>query len=263
MIRTAFLALALASATAATTAVDAGAQANDFDWRGRLADGQTIEIRGVSGSVRAERSADATVQVLADRRARRSDPAGVRIEVVEHAEGVTICAVYPTPRNASRPNECRPGGGRNSTSNNDVRVDFVVRVPAGVRFAGHTVNGDIEADGLPADVKATTVNGDVRIHTAGFARASTVNGSITCRLGQSRFTDDVAFETVNGSITIEMPDGLNADFRASTVNGSIDSDFPILVTGKVSRRSLHGAIGDGGPELRLSTVNGSIRLRKM
>jgi hypothetical protein len=203
------------------------------------------------------------VHVEADRHGRRSDPESVRIEVVEHAGGVTICAVYPTPRNARRPNECRPGGGQNNTDRNDVQVDFLVRVPDGVRFAGHTVNGNLEADGLQADVRAETVNGSVQVRTTGFAEASSVNGNITCRLGTSELNDSVEFETVNGSITIEMPDGLDADFRASTVNGSIESDFQILVTGKVSPRSVRGTIGEGGPELRLSTVNGSIRLRKI
>ncbi len=253
----------LVLALSAVTASSAAAQAAGFDWRGRLGSGQTLEIQGVSGDIRAMASDDATAHVVANRHGRRSDPTSVRIEVVEHAGGVTICAVYPTPPNARRENECRPGGGRNSTSRNDVQVDFTVRVPAGVRFEAHTVNGDVDADGIRADVKAATVNGSVDIRTTGFAEASTVNGNITCRLGRSSFESAVEFETVNGSITIEMPDGLNADFSASTVNGSIDSDFPILVTGKVSRRSLRGAIGSGGPELRLSTVNGSIRLRKI
>lgn len=253
----------LAIAISAVAATGATAQASDFDWQGRLGDGQTLEIRGVNGNVRAEASPDGTARVEAVRRGRRSDPASVRIEVVEHAGGVTICALYPTPRNARQENTCRPGGGQNSTSNNDVQVDFTVRVPANARFAGHSVNGDIDVADVRADVKAATVNGNVDIRTAGFAEASTVNGNIHCRLGRSSFTDDVEFETVNGSITVEMPDGLNADFHAATVNGGIDSDFPILVTGKVSRRSLRGSIGDGGPELRLSTVNGSIRLRKI
>ena len=259
MIRTSLLALSL-TAAAATGLVG---QRSDFDWRGRLQPGQTVEIQGVNGNVRAEASSDANVRVVADRHGRRSDPSSVRIEVVEHGGGVTICAVYPTPRNARQENECRPGGGTNNTSNNDVQVDFVVQVPANVKFAGQTVNGDIHAEGLRADAKAETVNGNVDVYTSGFAEASTVNGNITCRLGRSSFEEDVEFETVNGSITIEMPEGLNADFRANTVNGGIDSDFPILVTGKVSRRSLRGSIGDGGPELRLSTVNGSIRLRKI
>jgi len=259
MMKTSLFALTL-TAAAASGAVG---QSSDFDWRGRLQPGQTVEIRGVNGDVRAEAGTDATVRVTADRHGRRDDPSSVRIEVVEHSGGVTICAVYPTPRNARQENECRPGGGKNNTSNNDVQVDFVVQVPANVKFAAHTVNGDIHAEGMRADVRAETVNGSVDVYTSGFAEASTVNGNITCRLGRSSFEEDVEFETVNGSITIEMPEGLNANFRANTVNGGIDSDFPILVTGKVSRRSLRGSIGNGGPELRLSTVNGSIRLRKI
>lgn len=252
-----------ALALLAASASGAAAQDQAFDWRGRLADGQTLEIRGVNGEVRAVATDGSTARVTADRHGRRSDPSSVRIEVVEHSGGVTICAVYPTPDNARQENECRPGGGHNSTGRNDVQVDFTVQVPAGVRFAGHTVNGSVEAQGIRADVEATTVNGSVEVETTGFAEASSVNGDITCRLGRSSFTEDVEFETVNGSITVEMPEGLHADFRANTVNGSIDSDFPIMVTGKVSRRSLRGTIGNGGPELRLSTVNGSIRLRKI
>ena len=251
--------------TLALTTILAGgaaAQSADFQWSGRLGADQVIEIRGVNGDVRAVPASGDAVEVTARRYGDRDAPESVRIEVVEHDEGVTICAVYPTPRDARRENECRPGGGRNNVQRNDVRVDFEVRVPARVRFHGHTVNGGMEIEGLEGNVMASTVNGDVDIRTAGLAEANTVNGSITAVLGTSRLRDDVEFETVNGSITLELPDGLNADFRASTVNGTIDSDFSILVSGKVNPRSLRGTIGDGGPELRLSTVNGSIRIRQ-
>jgi Putative adhesin len=252
----------LALVLIAAVVAPASAQ-QDFEWRGRVDRGDVLEIQGVNGDIQAVAASGDQVVVRADRRGRRDDPESVRMEVVEHEGGVTICAVYPTPRNARRENECRPGGGHNSVQRNDVKVNFVVQVPAGVRFAGATVNGNVDAQGLGADVRATTVNGDVDVRTTGFAEARTVNGDISLRLGRSDLTDDVEFETVNGSITIEMPEGLDADFRASTVNGSIDSDFPITVTGKVSRRSLRGSIGAGGPELRLSTVNGSIRLRRI
>lgn len=255
-------AMIFALALAAAAAPLAG-QAADFQWRGQLDPGQTVEIRGVNGTIVAGATDDGEIRVEADRHGRRDDPASVRIEVVEHSGGVTLCAVYPTPAGARRENECRPGGGQNSVRENDVKVDFVVRVPRGVRFAGHTVNGSVDADGLRSDVHASTVNGSISVRTTGFAEASAVNGDITLRLGSSSFSENVEFETVNGSITLEMPDGLNADFHASTVNGSIDSDFPIMVTGKVSPRSVRGTIGDGGPEMRFSTVNGSIRLRRI
>lgn len=252
----------LAIALLAATAAPAAAQ-QDFEWQGRIPRGQTIDIQGVNGNVRAVPADGDAVVVRAERRGRRDDPASVRIEVVEHPGGVTICAVYPTPSDARRQNECVPGGGRNNVRRNDVQVNFVVRVPAGVRFEGVTVNGDVAADGIAADVKARTVNGDIDVRTTGVAEASTVNGSMNLYLGSTSFTENVEFETVNGSITIEMPDGLNADFRANTVNGSIESDFPITVTGRINRRSIRGQIGRGGPELRLSTVNGSIRLRRI
>lgn len=238
-------------------------QAPTFQWRGMVAQGQTLEVRGVNGGVRATASEDGAVHVEATRTARRSDPNTVQLEVVEHADGVTICAVYPTPAGSRRQNECRPGGGQNSVQGNDTAVEFVVRVPEGVRFSGNVVNGAVRARGLRSDLKVTTVNGGVDVHTSGSAQASTVNGSISGRLQGTRIGADTRFETVNGSITLELPAGLNAEVHASTVSGRIDSDFPIMVTGQVSRRSLRGTIGEGGPELRVSTVNGSIRLREI
>ena len=81
-----------------------------FQWRGRLAPGQTIEIKGINGGIRATASSSPEVEVTAIRTARRSNPEDVRIEVVPHGGGVTICAVYPTPPDRD-PNRCEPGGG--------------------------------------------------------------------------------------------------------------------------------------------------------
>jgi hypothetical protein len=237
-VRNILLALMLISATAGSAA----AQAGDFQWSGTVAPGKTIEVRGVNGDVRAVASDGSSARVEATRHARRSDPEGVRIEVVEHDGGITICAVYPTPEGSRSQNGCRPGGGSNNVQDNDVQVDFVVRVPAGVHFAGNTVNGKVEIEGLASDVRAATVNGDVSIQTTGFVSRAA---------------------TVNGNIVVEVPAGLNAEVRGSTVNGTIESDFPIVLTGRVGPRSLRGTIGNGGRELRVSTVNGSIRLRRL
>ncbi len=239
----------------------ASAQA-DFEWRGQLGPGQTIEIKGVSGDIRATPSSTNQVEVTAVKSARRSNPAEVRIEVVPHAGGVTICAVYPDTGDRE-PNRCAPGAeGHMNTRDNDVSVRFTVLVPTGVGFVGRTVNGGVDAESLPGDADAKTVNGSIRLSAAGLVRATTVNGSITATGGRADWSNGARFSTVNGDISLTIPSGLNAELRAQTVNGSISTDFPVTVTGRFTPRRMSGTVGSGGPELNLSTVNGSIHLSK-
>ena len=231
----------------------------DFVWHGAVGTGQTVEIKGVNGDIIAERSAGGEIEVRAEKRARRSDPEAVRIEVVEHAGGVTVCAVYPSSR--GRENTCEPGsGGRNSTRNNDVRVAFYVSVPEDVGFLGKTVNGDVRVHDLASEVGAKSVNGDIEISTTGFAEASTVNGSIEAAMERYDIASGLSFSTVNGSISLDLPDDVDADVDARWVNGRLETDLLLELIGRVSRRSVRGVLGEGGPELNLRTVNGSIRL---
>ena len=229
-----------------------------FEWQGHLAEGQRIEIKGVNGGVSAEAATGDMfdmVEVTAERHGVRSDPNEVRIEVVEHAAGVTICAVYPAEGNS-----CEPGDeGRLRSRNNDVKVDFTVMVPAGVGFVGRTVNGGVKAIDLTGDVEARTVNGAITLSTGGHARAKTVNGSIRAEFGSADWEGEAAFETVNGSVTLTVPASIDADVRIRTTNGSIKTDLPITVTNS-GRRRLDGTLGAGGRELRVRTTNGSVRL---
>ena len=149
-----------------------------------------------------------------------------------------------------------------NVQDNDVSVRFTVHVPPGVVFAGRTVNGKVEAMGLNADVSLSTVNGSIKFSTTGSGRATTVNGSIEASLGRSNWSNGLDFSTVNGGITLDLPANLSAEVRAKTVNGEIITDFPLMVTGRLGPRSLRGTIGNGGRQLELSTVNGSIKLRK-
>lgn len=256
----AILLVGLTSSGEATLSAQRAAEA--FEWRGTVLQGSAIEIKGVNGDITAEPASGSEVEVSAVRKGRRSDPDGVRIEVVTHGEGVTICAVYPDVD--GRANECQPGdGGRMNTRDNDVTVAFTVRVPAGVRFAGRTVNGDVTTSAaLAGPVSLRTVNGSAEFSTSSHGEASTVNGSIKATLGSALWQGTLSFETVNGSITVDLPADLSAEVRAKTVNGDITTDFPLTVTGRVSRRSLSGTIGGGGRTLELGTVNGSVKLNR-
>ena len=148
-----------------------------------------------------------------------------------------------------------------NTSRNDVEVRFRVQVPRGVHFIGRTVNGSVEALELDSDVTLVTVNGDIDVSTSGYAEAETVNGSIEAAMGSTAPGDGLSFSTVNGSISIDVPDDLDADLDASWLNGGLESELPILLDGRMNRRSAQGRLGDGGPPLELATVNGSIRIR--
>ena len=80
-------------ATAFLLYASASALAQDFHWHGSIGQGQAIEIKGVNGDVVADAAGGNDVDVVAEKTARRSDPASVQIQVVPHAGGVTICAV--------------------------------------------------------------------------------------------------------------------------------------------------------------------------
>ena len=250
--------LALASGVALPSG--AVSAQGEFHWKGKIPAGQTIEIKGINGDVDAVAGAG-EVEVTAVKTAHRSDPDDVKIVVVPHGGGVTICAVYPSTWR--RENACEAAEhGHMDTRDNDVRVDFTVHVPEGVRFVGTTVNGSVEAANLASDVEANTVNGHIRVATSGYAEAETVNGSIEASLGRATWTEPLRFGTVNGGITINLPANASAEVHASTVNGQIETDFPLTVTGRLGPRRLNGTIGTGGRRLDLTTVNGSIRLRK-
>lgn len=234
----------------------ASAFQSDFNWTGTLSPGQKLEIKGVNGSIRAELAPGPAIEVTARKTANRSDPASVRIEVVPGSEGVTICSVYPGEHGS---NAC---GGQSDIKDNDVNVDYTVKLPAGIVLAARTVNGGVTAKGLRSDVHGSSVNGNVHIDTSGFATAKSVNGSLDVAIGNSAWSGSLDFKTVNGSIDLTLPAAASAEVHASSLNGSLHSDFPLTMNGRIERRNINARIGAGGRELNLKTVNGGITLHQ-
>ncbi len=232
----------------------------DFRWHGVLAVGKTIEIRGINGGISATPAGGREVEVEATKHAKRSDPASVEIRVVSDGNGVTICAVYPSDDRIGC--DEHTGRRRGSHDNNDVAVEFVVKVPAGVNFVGQTVNGSVTASDLRGDAEATTVNGGVSVTTTGMARATTVNGDVRVVMGRLDGTGSMEFGTVNGDVDVTLPASAAMNVHASTTNGGLHTDFPLTISGRFGPRSMRGTIGGGGRSLDLTTVNGSINLRR-
>lgn len=257
----------------------------DFRWAGRLARGQEIEIRGIVGDVRAEYTSGDQVEVVGRRSGDNAER--IQIEVVERRGGVIVCALYPMRgENRVRPNrdndddDCgRADGEHGRIDADDARVDFTVRVPAGVKFAAKVISGDVYATSLRSPVDVATVSGDVRVSTTGTARAASVSGNVNATFGETD-GEEMSFATVSGDVTLRLAGGVGARVSARTLTGDIESDIPGLrirpgtddgdddddrggfhVNVRIGRQA-SGTIGRGGPELNVNTVSGDIRFER-
>ena len=252
------LVLASSAAAAQQTASD------DFTWQGRVPAGEWLQVRNINGQITVDRATGDQVEVVATKRWRRGNPADVRIETTRFGSGdqsALVCAIW----NAQT--TCDERGYHNQprrwNDNNDVRVDFIVKLPAGVRAELISVNGTIRVVGASAEIIAETVNGGIDASTAvGPIRAETVNGDITVRMDALRGNEALSFETVNGDVTAILPANFEGDVELETVNGSLHTDFPITVQGRFNPRHMRATIGSSGRTLRLETVNGDVRLQK-
>ncbi len=232
------------------------------EWRGQLAPGQQIEIKGVFGDLTAIRTTDRDVVVVATRIGQPDEVAAVSIEVVHHEFGVTICAVYPDVP-GQEPNSCQPGAAGNLSAWDGgqglATVDFAVAVPDGVTLVGKSVSGGLRATGLRSDAFLSTLQGAIQVSTTRLATARTLSGSITASIGLADWDRDLEFSTMSGNVQVTVPAATNAEVRASARSGRIVSDFPLNPS---LPGEMHGTIGTGGPTLRLTTLAGDIALRR-
>lgn len=230
-----------------------------WEFRTELNSSQHVWIRNTNGPIEVVAGDGPMLEVIAEKSWRHSNPANVELVAVPSARGVTICALWD-----ARERRCGEGGDYrlNGVRKNDVAVRFHVMLPAGVPLEATTVNGELQIDGVEGPVEVGTVNGKISVNSAGGpVEASTVNGSIEAIL-RALSGGDIRLTTVNGSVSAGFPAGINATLDAATVNGRVDTDFPVKISGKISTRHLRGTIGDGGPVLKLSTVNGSISIHE-
>jgi DUF4097 and DUF4098 domain-containing protein YvlB len=257
-----------------------GRDSNVWRWDGRVDAGRWMHVFNINGQVDFVPSSDNNVHVLAEKRSNGREMDDIHYEGVQSGGNVTICAIWND--NA----RCEDGGMenyRNRDNNNETHssVRFTVQVPKSVRVGAHSVNGGVSIRDVGQEVRANTVNGGVVVRNAlgpvrattvnggvdvntsvGPVTATTVNGNVDARMSSLAGDDDMNFKTVNGSVAIYVPARFDANFRFDTVHGGIDSDFPMTLSGKWGPRHASGTIGNGGRDLRASSVNGSIELRR-
>lgn len=119
-----------------------------------------------------------------------------------------------------------------------------------------TVSGDIECSvsGKADDVKIGTVSGNASLTLASKAelKVGTTSGPVKVTAHGSLTEAD--FDSVSGSVTLDLPSGSGFDAKFKTVSGEFSSDFSLKPDGS------HYTCGDGSLKLDFSTVSGNVKI---
>lgn len=176
----------------------------------------------------------------------RNEAQAAAREITVHTENGEVGAEGPRDR------------GRNGWA-----VSYSVFVPRSTDLSLTARNGGIGVDGVAGRMDLETSNGGLTLTDVnGDVRGTTVNGGLRVRLSGERWQGaGLDVRTTNGGLRLEIPENYSAELETSTVNGGMNVDFPVTVQGRLGRR-LTTRLGQGGPTLRLSTINGGLSIRR-
>ena len=142
----------------------------------------------------------------------------------------------------------------------NAHVDYELHLPALAQARLETCNGKVIATGLGNSIACDAVNGSIELRDVfGPVRATTVNGSV--RIVFRGPMKESRVETVNGSVELAFDRQSSIRYNLETVNGRIEGDFALAVEGKFGPKEARGTYNGGAQSLHCETVNGSIRLK--
>lgn len=137
-------------------------------------------------------------------------------------------------------------------------INYTLYLPSELDADVSTVTGKIEASDVTNNVTGSTVNGKINVeNTTGILKLETTNGKITAELDS---TKGMTLEAVNGSISLTVSSTFSGKFEADWVNGSFKYDDIGFKDVNKEKRSFKARLGDRDSDIKVSTVNGSIKI---
>ncbi len=194
-----------------------------------VSDSGAIDVRDVSGHVEVRTQSSAISLISLGAADVETGSGAVRLDGATGAVRITTSSSAITARGLSGGLHARTGSGR-------VIATFTGAGPVNVG----TSSSAIELNGVSGGLTTTTESGRTTITGVPSAPWDVTAGS--------------------GSIDVGFDSAVNATLRASTGSGSVDTPER-MVKGSIEKRRVEGAIGDGGPTVRLASRSGSIRVR--
>ena len=123
-----------------------------------------------------------------------------------------------------------------------------------------TTNGAVEARNLGARIKGTTTNGRIVLENVeGGIRLETTNGGIRAN-GLDGWGEGIHLESTNGSIEVELGKA-TGDLLAENSNGALEVRIPGAQVLEQSKHLARIKVPGRTQSIRLSTTNGSIRVK--
>jgi DUF4097 and DUF4098 domain-containing protein YvlB len=215
--------------------------------------GASFEIHNTNGRIRVEAGGSNTIEVVAVRR--------VKAPTEEQAKATLAEFTIDEQKSGSHIKLEAKSESFTFMLNRSKQVEYTVKAPSWVNLTLDSTNGEIDVSGAGGMLRAESTNGNIRaVALQGAAVVETTNGDVQLefvKLGENGLRSS----TTNGDITIDLPRDVRAAFSAKVTNGSINTTDLSLTTTEQSRRRMEGTIGGGGPQVRLSTTNGDIRVR--
>jgi beta-lactamase regulating signal transducer with metallopeptidase domain len=193
-------------------------------WTGSVSPGKWVEVLSRFGDIRAELSKNGQVEVLAFPRG--AGARNVRLGADRTKGAARICAIDSSVPDS--PPLCGTGAAgelRNGVPG--VRVDFLIKVPAGVGISAHTGRGNVTAESVRSYVWGTSGQGNISITTTDLAEASTRVGSISAQFGRRTWRQNLEFLTDNGNVTVLAPSDARMTIEAHTELGTVRSEFTL------------------------------------
>jgi Putative adhesin len=144
---------------------------------------------------------------------------------------------------------------------NNPEIHYTINAPRTARWTIRDHNSKIEVNDLHAALNISTHNSRVIVSgLAGPLDLDTHNGDAKVQFASLTASSSVGMH--NGDVELIMPASSKFNLQTSSHNARVQSDFSIL-TRSMTRRGtdIEGTVNGGGPMLRLTSHNGTFRLR--
>ncbi|MGA9510257.1 MAG: DUF4097 family beta strand repeat-containing protein [Candidatus Sulfotelmatobacter sp.] len=241
----------LFGALAARASDHRGAFREEFHQTYALSPEGRVELENINGAVHISTWDQNQVKVDAVKYADSKDRlADAHIEIDSSNDHLSIRTKYPEHDHWS-------------LNGNPASVEYTLTVPRAARLDEiKLINGALDVTGAAGEVHASCVNGRLEAHNlSGRAELSTVNGHLDVTFNQLPGSS-IELSSVNGAVEMTIPSDSKAEIEASTVSGRIENDFGLhLNRHQFVGNALRGELGNGGPRIKLSSVNGRIEIR--